>query len=127
MKTILQIIEQVDRVKPNAFDQQVKLGWIAELDGKIAAEVMLMCGGDLQHFCYSYPAGLNAQPLVEFPYNDLYDHYLMAMIDYHNGEYSKYQNSMEMFNARYSAFVRWFATTYEPAQGYYTGGGYGNV
>lgn len=38
-----------------------------------------------------------------------------------NGEYNKYQNSMEQFNAHYGNFVRWFASTYEPAQGYVRG------
>lgn len=92
--------------------------WIAELDGRIAADVMLMSISDIQLVRYAYPEDLNSEPLVAFPHDSIYDLWLGAKIDYENGEYRKYQNSMEMFNAHYVNFVRWFALTYEPAQGY---------
>ena len=41
--------------------------------------------------------------------------YLEARVDYANGEYDKYQNTMQMFNAFFGEFVRWFATIYSPA------------
>ena len=118
MTTIKNIIDRVDGVKDNAFGPEVKVEWIAELDGKIATEVMLMSYADAAMFQYAYPADLNAVPLVKFPYDVLYDLWLAAKIDFTIGEYSKYQNTMEMFNANYNAFVCWFASTYEPAQGY---------
>ena len=55
--------------------------------------------------------------MIDFPYDDLYDLWLGAMIDFENGEYNKYQNTMEMFNSRYYEFVRWVADTYDPSQG----------
>lgn len=116
--TIREIIEQVDENKPNAFTQKKKLEWIGELDGKIALNVMLMDILEAQRFRYVYPEGLEVKPLVEFPHDTLYELWLGAKIDFANGEYNKYQNSMELFNACYGDFVRWFASTYEPAQGY---------
>lgn len=118
MATIREIIDRVDDTKPNAFSQKVKLGWIAELDGKIAADVMLMSIVDIRQLNYTHPEDLNSEPLVGFPHDGIYDAWLGAKIDFMNGEYDKYQNSMEMFNALYVNFVRWFATCYEPARGY---------
>lgn len=116
--TIREIIERVDENKPNAFSQQKKLEWIAELDGKVAANVLLLDIAVIQQLRYRHPDDLETTPLVEFPHDGIYELWLDAKIDYANGEYDIYQNSMEMFNAAYGDFVRWFAATYEPAQGY---------
>lgn len=118
MSTIREIIARVDDVKINAFGEEVKMAWIAELDGKIALDVMLMSIDDVQQLQYKHPDDLESTPLVKFPHDSLYDLWLGAKIDFANGEYSKYQNSMEMFNAHYGNYVRWFAQFYEPAQGY---------
>lgn len=118
MATIHEIIERVDENKPNAFSQKTKMSWIAELDGKIAADVFLMNIVEVRQLQYRHPDDLESEPLVTFPHDSIYELWLGARIDYENGEYNKYQNSMEQFNAHYGNFVRWFASTYEPAQGY---------
>ena len=117
MSTFAEIIERVDQNKPNAFDISEKVHWLTELDGKIALEVMMMNVAGVR----SLPKGeaaLDCEPLVSFPYEDLYDRYLEAKIDYHNGEFNSYQNSMEAYNAAYSGFVNWFLNNYDPVQGY---------
>ena len=118
MAIIRDIITRVDDIKPNAFTEQTKLAWIGELDGRIAADVMLMGIEDIRQMEYVHPDALEVEPLVGFPHDGIYEQYLCAKIDYANGEYSKYQNSMEMFNAHYDNFVNWFIRTYEPGQGY---------
>ena len=127
MGKISDIIQLVDDMKPNAYTERTKLGWIAELDGKVAANVMLMSIADIRQMNYSYPEALNFETLVEFPHDGMYQHWLEAKIDYANGEYNKYQNSMEQFNAHYGDFVRWFTRSYEPAQGYVKEGQNGSV
>jgi len=124
MAKIKEIIEQVDQNIPNAFKQERKLAWIAELDGRIAADVFLMGIEDVQQLHYKYPEDLESEPLVGFPHDSLYPLWLEAQIDFANREADKYQNSMAMYNAAYNRFVRWVAQTYDPAQGYrYVEGG----
>ncbi len=127
MAKIEEIIERVDRVKPNAFTHEEKLRWIAELDGRIAADIMLMDIVETRLMQYQYPEGLRCEPLVQFPHDGIYDSWLEAKIDYQNGEYDKYANSMEMFNAGWDSFVIWFARTYAPAQGYRRRNGYAEI
>ena len=119
MATIREIIEQVDELRPNAFSEKLKLAWISELDGKIAADVMLMSIDDIRQIEYTHPESMDIEPLVSYPHQGIYINWLQAQIDYANGEYNKYQNSMEMYNEYYRNFVRWFANTYKPAQGYW--------
>lgn len=117
MAKIKEIIQRVDLNKPNDYPEAVKLRWIALLDGKIATSVFLMDIAEARRLAYTHPEDLETEPLVDFPYDDIYDLWLGAKIDFENGEYNKYQNAMEMFNSQYGDFVRWFADTYEPAQG----------
>ena len=59
--------------------------------------------------CQSLKKGVRIPPVK------LYAPYLEAKIDYANGEYNKYQNSMQMFNSFWGEFMRWFARVYRPA------------
>lgn len=118
MAKIREIIDRVDDTKPNAFQAATKMAWIAELDGKIALDVMMMDIAEVRQMHYIYPDDLENEPLVSFPHDSIYEQWLGAKIDYANGEYNKYENSKEQFNASYGNFVRWFATMYEPSQGY---------
>lgn len=120
--TIAEIIEQVDDVKPNSFSEETKVRWLNSLEGRIQTEVMLMEANEVRP--YVWPECKDFEPLLEAPYDDLYGMWLTAQIDLGNGEYSKYQNSMAVFNATYGGFVRWFAGRYEPAQGYLKRGDY---
>jgi len=115
--TIREAIEQVDRIKPNDFDDDIKVRWLSALDGGMADEVFLTPPSELG-LPYKHPEDMDTELLVGTPHDDMYLYHLQAMVDMYNGEYGKYQNTMEIFNARYTNFVRWFADTYEPAKGY---------
>lgn len=112
--TARQIIDRVNEIKPNAFTDTVKLYWLNELEGRIAAEVMLMPQRQIQEL----QLGLTDTPMVEAPYDSLYLYWLEARIDEANGEYDKYDTTAAMFNSAWSGFACWFAQTYDPAQGY---------
>ena len=117
MSKIVDIIARVDENRPNAFSSATKMKWISDLDGKIAADVFLMDIAQIRELEYRYPEGLEKEPLVTFPHDDIYDLWLEAKIDAANGEYNRYQNTMQIYNESYSNFVQWFASVYEPAQG----------
>ena len=117
MSTFAEIIERVDQNKPNAFEEMEKLRWLTELDGKIAIEVLMLNLIAVRKLPRG-DAALSCEPLVSYPYEDMYDRWLEAKIDYHNGEYSAYQNAMEAYNTAYNGFVNWFLNTYDPVQGY---------
>jgi hypothetical protein len=120
--TVGDAIRFVDTIKPNAFPDEAKIFWLSRLEGRVAAEVFLMVPAELGQFDYSKLTKTKAKArtlLVDAPYDDIYIEWMKAQIDHENGEYSKYQNTMQMFNARYNTFVAWFAGTYRPADSYY--------
>lgn len=59
--------------------------------------------------------GSETELIARAPHDKLYGAYLVAQIDFANGEYNKYQNSMQMFNAYWSEYARWYARIFRPA------------
>jgi hypothetical protein len=118
MSSYRDIIELVDSYRPNAFDERLKLWWLVTLDGKIATEIMLMDVNEVREIMdKEYPEAMDFEPLVGFPHEELYLHYLEAKICYANEEYNSYQNAMESFNAFYRSYCTWFLNTYDPIKG----------
>ena len=112
-----EILADVDEIKPNTYDDNVKLRWLSELDGKIFDQIILTHEHEVPEegeLTFEPYQSLSEDLLVPFPYTDLYRHYLFAMIDYSNGETDRYQNSMVMFNASYQEFTNWYNRTHKP-------------
>lgn len=123
--TIKEIIEFVDGVKPNAYTPQQKLRWFNDCEGMVQTQVLLLAPEEL--CCYRWEADADREPLVKFPHDKLYRSYLSAIIDFQNGEPDAYTNGMQMFNADFGEYQRWFAACYRPADRDSTTGGYGDA
>lgn len=113
MATLKSVIEYVDEIKPNAFSNEAKTQWVNECEGLVQTEVLLLA--DTELISYSYNTDKDKELLVKHPHVKIYWAYLTAMIDFANGEYNKYQNTMQMFNAFFGEYMRWFALWYHPA------------
>jgi len=111
--TVKECIDFVDAIKPNAFSNDQKTTWLNEVEGMVQTEVFLWAVD--QVIQYTYDTDKNREMLVAPPHDKLYRAYLTAMIDFANGEYDKYANTMTMFNMHYGEFMRWFANNYRPA------------
>lgn len=116
--TIKEAIDYASEMKPHAFSEKTLIGWLNALEGRIAVDVFLMSKVELDRIHYT-EEDMNTVLLVDPPHDDIYTLWLQAKIDEANGEYDKYQNSMAIYNEHYGNFVRWFARSYEPAQGYW--------
>ena len=114
--TIIEAINRVDTMKPNNYSQQEKMYWLSVLDGSIKEEIIdTHEGGDAVSFSgYTEKTPLETVLLVPKPYDEVYIRYLEMQIDYANGEYSKYNNSMVLFNTAYSAFERFYNRDHMP-------------
>lgn len=111
---LAEVIAQVDDIKPNAFSNEAKTLWINEIEGKVQTDVFLLAVDNITQ--YTYEEDKDTVLLVNPPHDKLYREYLTARIDYANGEYNKYQNTMQMFNEFWNEFVIWFARNYRPAE-----------
>lgn len=111
--TLQRAIAMADMMKPNAFTPTEKTQWINDCEGKVQLEVFLLASEEVVQ--YDWETDRSTTLLVRPPHDKLYVSFLAAMIDYWNGEYNKYQNTMTMFNSQWAEFMRWFALNYRPA------------
>lgn len=102
----------MDAVKPNVFGDEEKYRWIASVDGRISVEVM----GMDEPVTYALPEDADKPLLVGTPYDDIYELYVSAMIDFHNREYNNYNNTVLMFTERLDAFKAWYIRRHNPAK-----------
>lgn len=115
MATLKGVIGMVDDIKPNAFSNETKTQWLNECEGVIQTEVMLLDVAAC--ISYSYERDKDAVLLVQPPHDKVYWTYLTAMIDFANGEYNRYQDTVQLYNAFFGEYMRWYARTYRPADG----------
>lgn len=114
--TIMEIINHLDAVKPNSYSQAEKVKWINQVEWMIKKEIVdTHEGADKIAFNgYDTMGSLSKSVIAPPPYDKLYVHWLEAQIDYANGEYSKYNNSITMFNASYGEFAKWYNREHMP-------------
>ena len=111
--TIIDAINRIDSLKPNGYTQSDKVKWLGGLDGRIHAEVIDLYEGGAEYAEYTDETPITKELLVKSPYDEVYLYWLEAQIDYWNGEYAKYNNSMDMFNTAYDAFAKHYNRTHK--------------
>ena len=109
-------IAQIDNLKPNSYSDIEKIRWISTLDGIVKKEIIDTHEDDegIVFNGYDEETSLDTKLLVPDPYSEVYLRYLEAQIDFANGEYGKYNNSMSMYNTAYSNFERYYNRTHMP-------------
>lgn len=114
--TIIEAINGTDAVKPNGYDQTLKVKWLSELDGIVKKEIIdTHEGGDEIAFNgYNENTLLSTDLLIPAPYDEVYIRYLEMKIDYSNGEYGKYNNSKTMYNTEITAFKNYYNRMHMP-------------
>lgn len=116
--TIIEAITQIDKLKPNTFEQTDKVRWLSLLDGVIKAEIIDTHegGSELTFTGYDESTPLETKLLVPAPYEYLYLRWLESQIDYHNAEIGRFNNSISLYNTAYSAFEKYYNRTHMPIQ-----------
>ncbi|MDD3692591.1 MAG: hypothetical protein PHX02_01625 [Oscillospiraceae bacterium] len=116
--TITQAISRCDAAKPNQYIHSEKIRWLSSLDGMIFNEIIKAHeGADAVEFDgYTEETDSSTVLLVPEPYSDLYLYYMFSMIDFHNAEYARYNNSISMFNNAFENFAAHYNRRHPPLQ-----------
>ena len=124
--TVGEVLAQADEIRPNTYDENLKITWLSELEGRIFNDIILTHEHDLVEdeegnlveptFSGYDETSENVEMLAPDIYADLYRNYLFTQIDYSNGETERYTNSMLMFNNSYQQYADWYNRTHKPIQ-----------
>lgn len=112
---IIDAIKEIDSLKHNTYSQPIKLGWLSRLDYMVKKHIIDTHQGEEVKFTgYDDSTDLHTELLVPAPYDEVYLRWMEAQIDYHNGEYDKYNNAIEMFHAAYEDYRNYYNRTHMP-------------
>lgn len=113
--TIMETINHLDAVKPNSYSQAEKIRWLSNVEAMIKKEIIdTHEGGENITFNGYDTMSLAKELIAPAPYDSLYIFWLEAQIDYANGEYAKYNNSITQFNTSYSEYARCYHREHMP-------------
>lgn len=114
---IIEAINRIDALKHNTYTQSDKVRWLSLLDNMVKKHVIDTHEVDkeVEFNGYNDSTDINATDLlVEAPYDEMYLLWLESKIDYYNGEYARYNNSVEMFNTSYETYKKYYNRTHMP-------------
>lgn len=114
--TLTGAIHHLDTVKPNAFSQDEKVRWLSMLDGIIKTDLIdTHEGGDAVSFRpYDETTPLLQELLIPHPFDAVYIHWMEMQIDYANGEYGKFNNSVRLYEAAFEAYEKYYHRHHKP-------------
>lgn len=113
---IIDAIIRLDALKFNTYSQSDKVEWLSRLDSMVKRQIIdTHEGADAVTFTgYDDSTNLDTELLVPVPYDEMYLRWLEAQIDYHNGEYDKYNNAIIMFNTAFDAYRSYYNGIHKP-------------
>ena len=114
--TIAEVISKVDALKPNTYTTEDKVEWLSNLDARVKSKIIDAHESNEPVEFHGYDSLLDQETvlLAPAPYDEMYLRWLEAQIDYANGEFGKFNNSITMFNAAYAAFANYYNRTHMP-------------
>ena len=84
--TLREIFVEVDRVRPNAYTDAEKIRWLNTVEGRVYTDIFKKAEGFEGTFIPFEEGQEERELAVPVPFTDIYTYYLMAMIDFHNGD-----------------------------------------
>ena len=114
--TIKEAINRLDSLKSNTYTQSDKVQWLSKLDGMVKTHIIDNHEGaeNVVFAGYDDSTDISTELLVPAPHDDVYLRWMEAQIDYHNGEYGRYNNAVEAFTNFYDGYKAQYNRTHMP-------------
>ena len=113
---IIEAINGIDSLKHNTYTQSDKVAWLSRLDSMVKNHIIDTHEGaeEVTFTGYDDSTDLQTELLVPAPYDEVYLRWMEAQIDYHNGEYERYNNAIDMFNTAFEGYKNYYNRTHMP-------------
>ena len=116
---IIEAIDQIDAQKHNTYSYREKVSWLNRLDGMVKRLIIDTHEGgeDIVFEGYTENTDPRTELLVPSPFDEIYIRWLETQIDYANGEYDHYNNSVAMYQTAYDGYRNWYNRNHMPKGG----------
>lgn len=114
---VSEAIARVDSIRPNQYGKDLKTEWLSEVEGIVVDDILNgFEENDLEFSGYNYELDNEKELLVPDRFCDLYINYIIAKIDYYDGETESYINDATMYQAAIDNFAKWYTRNHMPKQ-----------
>lgn len=114
---IIEAINRADQLKPNTYTQEEKVRWLSSLDTLIFNNIISNHkDAEVEEFS-GYDENTDIEEtelLAPAPYDEMYIHWINSKIDLHNGEYTKYNNDVAVYNDYMNNFSNFYNRGHMP-------------
>lgn len=110
MATPNKVIEYVNHIKANAFEEEEQFQWLCDLDGMVKRIVMQ----EEEGVDYRYPEDMDTHLLIPHPFEGVYALYLQAMISLHEKNYNDYNNAVLVFDTKFDEYKKAYIREHRP-------------
>jgi hypothetical protein len=116
---IIEAIDQIDAQKHNTYSYREKVSWLNRLDSMVKRLIIDTHEGgeDIVFDGYTENTDPTTEMLVHSPFDEIYIRWLETQIDYANGEYDHYNNSVAMYQTAYDGYRNWYNRNHMPKSG----------
>ena len=113
---IIEAINGIDSLKHNTYTESDKVQWLSRLDNMVKKHIIDTHERveDVIFYGYDESTDTSTELLVPAPYDEVYLRWMEAQIDYHNGEYKKYNNAIIMFNKAFEEYQAYYNRNHMP-------------
>ena len=113
---IVEAIDRIDGLKHNTYSYAEKVAWLSRLDAMVKRLIIDTHEGgeDVVFEGYTESTDEWTELLVPAPFDEMYIRWLEAQIDYSNGEYGKYNNSILMYQTAYDGYANYYNRNHMP-------------
>lgn len=103
---IIEAINQIDSLKPNAYSTKQKILWLSQLESIVKRQVIdAHEGGDQTDFAgFDENTDTNTRLLMPSPFDISYIYWLEAQIHYTNEDIDMYNTAIAMFNTTFGEY-----------------------
>ncbi len=101
--TVGKILELIDSMKSNTLSDLVKIGWIADVEGRVLCEIHKISPENAV-----LPKGSDDVLTLPETYARVYLLYIAAMIEFSNGDYVAFSRINAEFESAIAMYSRWY-------------------
>lgn len=115
----IEVIRRVDELRPNSVSADTKAKWLARCDGLIWDNLIKRHEGAhcMRPFMGETESeALYGEMMIDEPYAQVYEWYLMAQIDMANGDTDWYNNDMLKYNETLETFAKKWNREHRPVR-----------
>ncbi len=103
---VSELLAQVNKVKPNTYDNDILLRWANRAEAMVQTEAMSILPEAVTE--YTLPEDIDTDMILPPPYDQVYELYVEAQVDYAQQEFGTYNNTMVLFNSAYSEMLAYY-------------------